>query len=73
MAINLHTGEYPIYSFNLSGPFGNKMLMISAPPGDFMNDADMDALMIDFKQRLLVRDDVDSAPLVKYDESHQNL
>lgn len=73
MAINLHTSEYPIYSFNLSGPAGNKQLMISAPPGDFLNDADMDAFMTELKATLLARDDVDAGPLVKYAETSQNL
>lgn len=73
MAINLHVSEYPIYSFNIAGPAGNKQLMISAPPGEFLNDADMDTLMTDLKNTLLAREDVDAAPLVKYDETSRNL
>ncbi|MGW0575108.1 hypothetical protein ACWD25_03880 [Streptomyces sp. NPDC002920] len=71
MAINTHLTEYPIYAFNVSGPVGNKQIIVSVPYGDFLNDADMDQLMADFKAMLLARDDVDAAPGVKYDETHQ--
>lgn len=73
MAINLHVSEYPIYSFGISGSAGNKQLLISAPPGDFLNDADMDAFMVQLKELLLGRDDVDAVPLVKYDETSRSL
>jgi hypothetical protein len=72
MAINTHLTEYPIYSFNISGPAGNKQLIISAPPGDFLNDADMDALMADLRATLVARDDVDAAPAQKYDETSRS-
>lgn len=73
MAINLHVSEYPIYSFNVSGPAGNKQLLISAPPGDFLNDEDMDVFMTELKATLMARDDVTAAPLVKYDETSKVL
>ena len=72
MPINTHTSDYPIYSFSVIGPNGNKSILVCAPPGEFLNDADMDALMVDFKNLLLARDDVDTAPATKYDESHTN-
>jgi hypothetical protein len=71
VAINTQVGQYPIYSFNLSGPTGMKQIMISAPPGDFLNDADMDQLMSDFRATLVARDDVDTAPAQKYNETSQ--
>jgi hypothetical protein len=71
MAINTHLTEYPIYSFNISGPAGSKQIIISAPLGDFLNEEDMDQLMADFKATLLAREDVDTAPAVKYRETSQ--
>ncbi|MCX4704368.1 hypothetical protein [Streptomyces sp. NBC_01373] len=71
MPINVHINEYPIYSFNISGPNGNKQILISAPYGDFLNDADMDQLMADFKATLLAREDVTEAPAQKFAETSQ--
>ncbi|MER5750611.1 hypothetical protein [Streptomyces sp. NPDC002088] len=72
MAINTHMGEYPIYAFTVTGPSGTKGILVAAPPGEFLNDTDMDDLMADFKTMLLARSDVTSAPATKYDESHMN-